>query len=151
MSIPIFPLLLAFRIINALSIRTFFQPDEFIQALEPALKLAFGEEIHPSITWEWEYQLRSSLHPLLFALTYRVAESLATWFHVSTATRSQLLLAAPKILQAVFAASMDYYTLRLAQRAYGCQGRVAWIAVCVAQLILDQTPYSQFIASIICV
>jgi phosphatidylinositol glycan class B len=34
-------LLLAFRILNALTLRTFFQPDEFFQSLEPAWELAF--------------------------------------------------------------------------------------------------------------
>ena len=43
--------LLAFRIINALTIKTFFQPDEFFQSLEPAWELAFGAESGAWITW----------------------------------------------------------------------------------------------------
>ena len=43
--------LVAFRILNALSIRTFFQPDEYFQSLEPAWKIAFGEESGAWITW----------------------------------------------------------------------------------------------------
>lgn len=39
----VFPFILSFRILNAASIATFFQPDEYFQALEPAWKLAFGE------------------------------------------------------------------------------------------------------------
>lgn len=39
----VFLLLVAFRIVNALTVRTFFQPDEYFQALEPAWKIAFGE------------------------------------------------------------------------------------------------------------
>ena len=34
--------LLAFRILNALCVDTFFQPDEFFQSLEPAWRIAFG-------------------------------------------------------------------------------------------------------------
>ena len=41
-TLGIFALLLAFRIVNALTLRTFFQPDEFFQSLEPAWQLAFG-------------------------------------------------------------------------------------------------------------
>lgn len=47
----IFLFLLAFRILNALSIRTFFQPDEFFQSLEPAWEIAFGADSGAWITW----------------------------------------------------------------------------------------------------
>lgn len=43
--------LVAFRIVNALSITTFFQPDEFFQSLEPAWEIAFGEKSGAWITW----------------------------------------------------------------------------------------------------
>lgn len=43
--------LLAFRILNALSIKTFFQPDEFFQSLEPAWEIAFGADSGAWITW----------------------------------------------------------------------------------------------------
>ena len=47
----IFLFLLAFRVLNALSIKTFFQPDEFFQSLEPAWEIAFGAESGAWITW----------------------------------------------------------------------------------------------------
>lgn len=47
----VFSALLAFRIVNALTIKTFFQPDEYFQALEPAWKIAFGGESGAWITW----------------------------------------------------------------------------------------------------
>ena len=47
----IFLFLLAFRILNALTIKTFFQPDEFFQSLEPAWEIAFGAESGAWITW----------------------------------------------------------------------------------------------------
>ena len=43
--------LIAFRILNALSIRTFFQPDEYFQSLEPAWQMAFGADSGAWITW----------------------------------------------------------------------------------------------------
>jgi phosphatidylinositol glycan class B len=50
-TLGIFALLLAFRIVNALALRTFFQPDEFFQSLEPAWQLAFGADSNAWITW----------------------------------------------------------------------------------------------------
>ena len=47
----LFALLLAFRIANALTLRTFFQPDEYFQSLEPAWRLAFGPSSNAWITW----------------------------------------------------------------------------------------------------
>lgn len=43
--------LVAFRILNALTIRTFFQPDEYFQSLEPAWQIAFGKDSGAWITW----------------------------------------------------------------------------------------------------
>lgn len=47
----LFALLLALRVANALSLRSFFQPDEFFQSLEPAWQLAFGDRAGARITW----------------------------------------------------------------------------------------------------
>ena len=47
----VFLFLLAFRILNALCVRTFFQPDEYFQSLEPAWRTAFGERSGAWITW----------------------------------------------------------------------------------------------------
>ncbi|KAM0715655.1 hypothetical protein Q7P37_009153 [Cladosporium fusiforme] len=97
----VFGILLALRITNALSIKTFFQPDEYFQSLEPAWRIAFGAESGAWITWEWREELRTALHPWIFAL---VAED---------------LVIAPKIAQAVFAAGMDFYGWKLGQKIYG--------------------------------
>ena len=43
--------LIALRILNALTINTFFQPDEYFQSLEPAWQLAFGKASGAWITW----------------------------------------------------------------------------------------------------
>jgi phosphatidylinositol glycan class B len=44
-------LLLVFRFINAICVRTFFQPDEYFQALEPAWSIAFGGDSGAWLTW----------------------------------------------------------------------------------------------------
>ena len=43
--------LVAFRLLNALTIKTFFQPDEYFQSLEPAWQIAFGQDSGAWITW----------------------------------------------------------------------------------------------------
>lgn len=47
----ILSVLLAFRFINSLFVKTFFQPDEYFQALEPAWRMAFGEGSGAWMTW----------------------------------------------------------------------------------------------------
>ncbi|KAL4804404.1 Alg9-like mannosyltransferase family-domain-containing protein [Aspergillus unguis] len=118
--------LIAFRILNSLTVRTFFQPDEFFQSLEPAWKIAFGEEQGPWITWEWKHQLRSSLHPLIFAAVYSAADVVARTLGLSPASRADLLIEAPGITQAVIAAVGDYYTWKLARYIYGERSNEAW-------------------------
>lgn len=44
-------LLIGFRFINSLFSLTFFQPDEYFQALEPAWQMAFGSDSGAWITW----------------------------------------------------------------------------------------------------
>lgn len=43
--------LIAYRILNAFGIQTFFQPDEYFQSLEPAWDMAFGPDSGAWITW----------------------------------------------------------------------------------------------------
>ena len=43
--------LIVFRCINSGLVWTFFQPDEYYQALEPAWQMAFGPESGAWITW----------------------------------------------------------------------------------------------------
>jgi Alg9-like mannosyltransferase family len=56
--------LIGFRIFNALTITTFFQPDEYYQSLEPAWRAVFG---YGELTWEWREGIRGFLYPSLFA------------------------------------------------------------------------------------
>jgi hypothetical protein len=55
---------LTVRILIALCTKTFFQPDEYFQALEPAHHFVFG---YGRLTWEWvaPHPIRSFLYPAL--------------------------------------------------------------------------------------
>ncbi|KAF2004803.1 glycosyltransferase family 22 protein [Amniculicola lignicola CBS 123094] len=128
----VFTLLLAFRIANALTLRTFFQPDEFFQSLEPAWELAFGLGSNAWITWEWRKQLRSSLHPEIFAAVYRTAAEIADVCGLSLPARAELLIAAPKVTQAAFAALLDCYTWKLAEKVHGRGSRTAYTTLALS-------------------
>ena len=115
----VFAGLLIFRIANAVTIKTFFQPDEYFQSLEPAWRIAFGPESGAWITWEWREQLRSSMHPMLFAGVYRAAATMCEFFEVTPGVEAELLIASPKILQAGISATGDLFTWRLSRKVYG--------------------------------
>ena len=66
---------------------------------------------------------------MLFAGVYHIAAMLASIYDVSPALRAELLIAAPKFTQAIFAALLDCYTWRLAESIYGRGTRTAWTAV----------------------
>ncbi|XXH05210.1 ornithine aminotransferase [Hypoxylon texense] len=115
----------AIRFINALCVRTFFQPDEYFQALEPAWRMVFGEDSGAWLTWEWQHQIRSSVHPAVFAFGYWLVQN---FFGPSTASKvkAKWLMAAPKIIQTGFAALSDWYSWRLAEKLYGHGSVAAW-------------------------
>lgn len=74
------------------------------------------------------------MHPALFALAYKAADLVAGLLKLSDATRAEVLLAAPKILQAYFAALGDFYTWKLANYVYG-RGSASSTAVLVLTVI----------------
>ncbi|OKL56510.1 GPI mannosyltransferase 3 [Talaromyces atroroseus] len=126
--------LVAFRIVNALSVRTFFQPDEFFQSLEPAWQVAFGRDSGAWITWEWKHELRSSIHPLFFAVVYYIVGSIAWIVQLSSLNSAEFLIAAPKVAQAVIAATGDYFTWKLASKVYGHDSYGAWATLALTAL-----------------
>ena len=86
---PAFLLALIIRSTSLLLPQTFFQPDEFYQALEPAHQLVFG---YGYLTWEWKDlpeigssgistyitagRMRSWIWPGVFALVYKGLKTL---------------------------------------------------------------------------
>ena len=65
--------LIALRTFNALTIRTFFQPDEYYQSLEPAWRFVFG---YGELTWDWREGIRGFLYPSLFVSVWWIADIL---------------------------------------------------------------------------
>ncbi|KIV95296.1 hypothetical protein PV10_02968 [Exophiala mesophila] len=139
----VFAFLIALRLVNSLTIQTFFQPDEYFQALEPAWQLAFGNDAGAWITWEWKEHLRSALHPAVFALAYRATDGLANLLKLNHILRADALLAAPKALQALLAAIGDLYTWKLAQDIYGTTSTASQAALILAVI----SPWQWFVST----
>ena len=86
-------LALAVRVSIALTTRTFFQPDEYFQALEPAHFIVFG---YGDLTWEWTSKppIRNILYPALNVPIYWVLQILSldqTFLLVSWVSLPRLL------------------------------------------------------------
>ncbi|CZR58100.1 related to dolichyl-phosphate-mannose-glycolipid alpha-mannosyltransferase [Phialocephala subalpina] len=127
-------LLLVFRCVNAALVWTFFQPDEYFQSLEPAWQMAFGSQSGAWITWEWHHQLRSSLHPALFAIVYYGADNAMQLLSAFPQFRGMILALLPNLVQAYFAALSDYYTWQLSERIYGTGSNASWVAIMMSVL-----------------
>ncbi|TGO59229.1 hypothetical protein BELL_1256g00020 [Botrytis elliptica] len=130
----IWTFLLVFRIFNSFLVKTFFQPDEYFQSLEPAWELAFGEGSGAWITWEWHYQLRSSLHPTLFAAAYYLIDKPMELVNFFPQFRAEVLAVLPNIIQAIFAAACDYYTWKMAEKMYGLGSRTGYVTLLMSVL-----------------
>ncbi|KAI2637309.1 glycosyltransferase family 22 protein [Xylaria nigripes] len=123
----------AVRFVNALCVRTFFQPDEYFQVLEPAWQLFYGDNSGAWLTWEWRHALRSSIHPTIFALAYFIVDNFWASYTVPS-VKAKWLLMAPKALQTVFAALGDWYTWRLGEKLYGSCSAAAWAVLLMTLL-----------------
>ncbi|TVY41443.1 GPI mannosyltransferase, partial [Lachnellula subtilissima] len=110
----IWMLLLGLRFINALCVRTFFQPDEYFQSLEPAWQMAFGSESGAWITWA-----RMAASAALFLTSGSVCGGF----------RATVLAVLPNIVQAYFAAVGDYYTWQLSEKIYGRGSNASWASL----------------------
>lgn len=104
--IKLFILIFFIRLINAFTLQTYFQADEYYQCLEPAHNFVYG---YGYITWEWKERLRSSIHPWLYALGYSfVGEN------------RQLIEYMPKIIGAVIASIGEFYLYYFVKRYEEC-------------------------------
>ncbi|RDB21083.1 GPI mannosyltransferase 3 [Hypsizygus marmoreus] len=111
-------LALTVRTLIALSTRTFFQPDEYFQSLEPAHHVVFG---YGHLTWEWlaPKPIRSILYPALnvpiyWTLKYSgLAEDrlIGDW----------LLIYSPRLLHGILAAATDIWLCEVTRRWLGHQ------------------------------
>lgn len=62
-------------------------------------------------------------------MVYYLADQLSHALQLGLTRRAEVLVAAPKIVQALFAATGDLYTWKLARLAYGDTSAESWVAV----------------------
>ena len=112
LGLRLFIFLYIFRLICCLLIGSYIDPDEFWQALEPAHWLVFG---YGQLTWEWRRgaAIRTWLVPLLYAVPYR----LLAWLRLDNSYR--LFAMSPCFVNALIAATSDYYTILLSAKHFG--------------------------------
>ncbi|KAJ3190186.1 hypothetical protein HDU85_000477 [Gaertneriomyces sp. JEL0708] len=114
-----FVALLLFRMLNALTIRTYYDPDEFWQSLEVAHRYAFG---YGYLTWEWKEKIRGFAHPAIFAVVFKI-------LRLTGLDTGQYVVLIPRLVQALFAAFADLYTYRLAHKLHGAS-TATWVLFC---------------------
>ena len=119
---PNFFYLVLFRVLNALVVDTYFNPDEFWQGPEVAHNMVFG---YGHLTWEWRARakLRGAAHPFLFfAIPYKMLALLGL-------DSPALVAYLPRVIQGVVAAVGDYYTYYLALKIFGRES-ASWALFC---------------------
>lgn len=99
--LQLFTAILLFRLLNAFSIKTFFQPDEFYQAWEPVYPGGY-------LTWEWTLGIRTSLVPQIFKLIINLSRAVGC---------NHLILG--KVVMAFVAASADLASASVVSRLAG--------------------------------
>eukprot|EP00644_Phytophthora_capsici_P005963 jgi/Phyca11/525233/estExt2_fgenesh1_pm.C_PHYCAscaffold_20199 len=111
----------AFRLWNALFVRTSFNPDEYWQSTEVAHRLVFG---YGYLTWEWQSdaQLRGFAHPALFAGFYKLLELLNLDSRWAVAY-------GPRLLQGLVAAANDFFLYMLARNYFDAKA-AKWALLC---------------------
>lgn len=118
-STKLFIIIFIIRLINAISIQTFFQADEFYQSLEPAHNFVYG---YGYITWEWHAKLRSSIHPLIYSLGYMLANE-----------NERLIWLIPKVINSLVATITEYQLYRFVQ-VYSRDSELARITLTLSLL-----------------
>lgn len=109
-------LAISIRVLVSLSTRTFFQPDEYFQSLEPAHHLVFG---YGHLTWEWltAHPVRSIVYPAINVPIFWILK--VTGLAESKSIGEWLLIACPKVVHGCLAALTDIYVGEVARVALG--------------------------------
>lgn len=103
----LFCTVLCVRLFNSLTLRTFFQADEYWQSLEPAHELVYG---YGYLTWEWKQGIRSFSYPLLYSIVYQICSMFQLPY--------SFIIYLPKVVNAIIASIGEYYLYKLAQKVF---------------------------------
>ncbi|KIJ69063.1 glycosyltransferase family 22 protein [Hydnomerulius pinastri MD-312] len=97
---------ICFRVLIAVFTQSYFQPDEYFQALEPAHRYVFG---YGHLTWEWvsPEPLRSMLYPAVNIPAYYFLKVSGLDAYPS------LVVAGPRVIHGLLAALTDIWVWKL--------------------------------------
>ena len=103
------------RFVMAILSTSYHHGDETYQSVEVAHYLVFGRG---HLTWEWttENPIRSYLHPLMFAVVFKVLKILSI-------DSTELVVLMPRVLQGMISAYSDLYILKFFLLYFGSKGR----------------------------
>ena len=96
-------------------------PDEFYQGPEVAYSLVFGENY---FTWEWDHQLRSFMHPLFYALGFKLLQNYSIDFSI-------LLVLLPRLQHALLSVIAETMFCLTVNQMYGMPV-ASWTAFCLS-------------------
>ena len=110
--------LVCFRLLNAVLVRTYHDPDEHWQCSEVAHRMVHGQG---ALTWEWLYGLRGYTHILPFAAMLRALHALQL--------DSPILVAhAPRLLQGFLCGLGDVCLWAFAEGHFGAGSGLSAVA-----------------------
>ena len=101
--------LILFRVLNAMLVSTYHDPDEFWQCDEVAHRLVYGEGM---VTWEWLHGLRGYTHILPFA-------AVMTVLRLARLDSPSLIAHAPRLMQGAISGLSDGCLWAFAERQFG--------------------------------
>lgn len=89
-------------------------PDQNMQGLDIAYKLAFGDQMNYAVTWEWLdlYCLRNLLYPVILSIPMKILRMLDLDYNFA-------VVIAPMAMNALLQATGDYFSFALAERLLG--------------------------------
>ena len=106
-SLIVFTIVL-YRLLTAFIVHSFFDPDEYWQSMEVAHKISFG---YGHLTWEWEQQIRSYIHPLIFSLLY-------SFLKITGLDSPWMVQWLPRLFQALILSLQDFGVYLLSLRLF---------------------------------
>eukprot|EP00092_Neocalanus_flemingeri_P000778 GFUD01000828.1.p1 GENE.GFUD01000828.1~~GFUD01000828.1.p1 ORF type:complete len:481 (-),score=176.20 GFUD01000828.1:11-1453(-) len=106
---PMLVYLVLWRWVWAVLSQTWYVPDETWQSVEVAHSVVWGRGF---ITWEWDEAIRSSLHPTVFIIVFKLLSLLGL-------DSQWVVVLVPKLLTGTLTAVSDYAVYQMVRRREG--------------------------------
>ena len=101
--------LVLWRAVWAVLSQTWYVPDETWQSVEVAHRVVWGRGV---LTWEWDKDIRSSIHPTVFIIVFKLLSLLHLDYQ-------WLVVLVPKLMTGTMTAMADYATYNMVKRREG--------------------------------